>query len=145
MTIVKKFEWRKFEKDAILPRRGTLNSAGYDFHANETVTIEPGQVAIVKTGVTFEDLPENMFIQLSLRSSISLKMPILMANGVGIIDADYAGNEIGFLLYNRMPNMKVTIDKGLRLGQGVLLPYGVAYSEIPPTDSRTGGYGSTNK
>lgn len=144
MTIVKKFEWKKFEKDAILPRRGTLNSAGYDFHTNEEVRIPPGCAKVVKTGVTFEDLPENMYIQLSLRSSIALKRPLLMANGVGIVDADYAGNEIGFILFNRDNNMPVTIDKGERIGQGVLLPYGVAYSEIPPTEERVGGYGSTN-
>jgi dUTP pyrophosphatase len=135
-------KWIKLHEDAIIPTRGTEESAGYDFYANETVRILPNQVAIVKTGITFEGMPKNGFIQLSLRSSISIKRPFLMANGVGIIDADYAGNEIGIILYNR-GTIPAIVDKGEKIAQGILLKYNTVSNEEKPTKKRVGGYGST--
>lgn len=137
-------KWIKLTDDAIEPTRGTIKSAGYDFYANEDVRLLPGETKIVKTGITFEGMPKNGFIQLSLRSSISIKRPFLMANGVGIIDADYAGNEIGVILFNR-GNIPAVVDKGEKIAQGILLKYNTVTEEIIPTEERTGGYGSTDK
>lgn len=135
-------KWIKLTEDAIEPTRGTEDSAGYDFYANETVRVLPNQVVIVKTGISFEDMPKNGFIQLALRSSISIKRPFLMANGVGIIDADYAGNEIGIILWNR-GNIPAVVDKGEKFAQGILLKYNTVSVEEKPTTKRKGGYGST--
>lgn len=133
----------KLTEDAILPERKTENSAGYDFCANETVRIYPGEVVVVKTGITFEDMPEDMFLQLTLRSGTSIKRPFVMANGVGIIDSDYAGNEIGIILYNRSMTIPAVVDKGERIAQGILLKYLTTEGEVKPTEKRTGGMGST--
>lgn len=135
-------KWIKLDKEAIEPTRGTEESAGYDFYANETVRVLPNEVKIIKTGISFEDMPKNGFIQLALRSSISIKRPFIMANGVGIIDADYAGNEIGIILYNR-GNIPAVVDKGEKFAQGILLKYNTVTEEIKPTKKRNGGYGST--
>lgn len=135
-------KWIKLHEDAIIPTRGTEDSAGYDFFANEDVRILPNQVAVVKTGISFEDMPKNGFIQLALRSSISIKRPFIMANGVGIIDADYAGNEIGIILWNR-GNIPAVVDKGEKFAQGILLKYYTVEDETKPTTKRKGGYGST--
>lgn len=132
----------KVHEDAKLPERATINSAGYDFYVNETVTIPPNEVRILKTGVSFEGLPADSFIQLALRSSVSFKRPVMMANGVGIIDSDYAGHEIGVILYNRSNNIFVTIEKGERIAQGIILKYGKA-EEKKVTAKRVGGTGST--
>lgn len=134
-------KWVKLDEDAILPVRATEYSAGYDLWSNETVVIPVGGVVIVKTGITFEGLATNKYIQISLRSGTSVKRPLLMANGVGVVDSDYEGNEIGIILYNR-GNIPVTIDKYERLAQAVILNYNLSV-EKKVTTKRSGGFGST--
>jgi dUTP pyrophosphatase len=135
----------KLSKTAKIPTRKTKFSAGYDFYADETITIPPLGVVVVPTNIGIEDMKTNQYLQVSLRSSSSIEIPVVMANGVGIIDADYPSDQsIGCILFNRMPNMRVTIDKGMRIMQGVLLNYHTIDDEIPPTKERVAGYGSTN-
>ena len=136
-------KWVKLRDDAIIPTRATEHSAGYDFYAAETVRILPGEVKIVPTGITFEGMEADAFLQLSLRSGVSIKRPFLLANGVGIVDSDYAGNEIGIILFNRSQNIPAVVDKGERIAQGVILKYHTVAGEKKPTRKRTGGYGST--
>lgn len=136
-------KWVKLRDDAIIPTRATEHSAGYDFYAAETVRIMPGEVKIVPTGITFEGMQADEFLQLSLRSSISIKRPFLLANGVGIVDSDYAGNEIGIILFNRSQDIPAVVDKGEKIAQGVVLKYHTVTGEKKPTRKRTGGYGST--
>jgi dUTP pyrophosphatase len=135
-------KWIKLNSEAILPTRGTESSAGYDFYANETVRVMPGEVVIIKTGISFENMPKDRFIQLALRSSISIKRPFIMANGVGVIDSDYAGNEIGIIVWNR-GDIPATVDKGEKFAQGIVLKYHTIDDEEKPTKKRSGGYGST--
>lgn len=136
--------WMKLSKSAILPTRGTENSAGYDIYANEMIRILPGETKVVKTGITFEDLPENQYIQLSLRSSISIHRPFIQPNGVGVIDSDYAGREIGLILWNR-GDIPAVVDQGEKMAQAIILQYYTTENEIKPTTKRSGGYGSTDK
>lgn len=135
----------KLHEDAILPVRATEHSAGYDFCALKSVHIPAGEVAIVPTGISFEDMDTDQYLQLSLRSGVSLKRPFIMANGYGLIDSDYAGKEIGIILYNRSWKTPALVDAGERLAQAVLLNYNTTTDETKPTKKRTGGYGSTNK
>lgn len=102
---------------------------------------------LVSTGIKCK-LDPNTYLQLSVRSSLSLKHWLILANGVGIIDADYYNNEdnegeIYLQLYNLSP-YNVQIKKGEMIGQGVILPY---YTVTEGEDSagfvRTGGFGST--
>lgn len=102
---------------------------------------------LVSTGVKCK-LDPNTYLQLSVRSSLSLKHWLVLANGVGIIDADYYNNEdnegeIYLQLYNLSP-YNIQIKKGEMIGQGVILPY---YTVTEGEDSagfvRTGGLGST--
>lgn len=102
---------------------------------------------LVSTGIKCK-LDPNTYLQLSVRSSLSLKHWLILANGVGIIDADYYNNEdnegeIYLQLYNLSP-YNVQIKKGEMIGQGIILPY---YTVTEGEDSagfvRTGGLGST--
>lgn len=133
----------KLREDAILPVRSTKYSAGYDFYSVESVVIPPNEVKIVKTGISFEDMDKDSYLQLSLRSSVSIKLPLLLANGVGIVDSDYCNNEIGIILYNH-GNEELTINKNEKLAQGVLLKYQTVTNEEEINNERTGGFGSTN-
>lgn len=134
----------KLKDDAILPSRATAYSAGYDFYANEDVVIRGKETKLIKTDITFEGLPTDMFILLTLRSSIGLKTPIRLGNGVGVIDADYAGNPIGLILHNTS-EQPYGVRKGDKLMQGIILSYGTLADEDKITAERSGGYGSTDK
>ena len=101
---------------------------------------------LVSTGMKCK-LNPGTFLQLSIRSSSPLKYWIMLANGVGIIDADYYNNpdnegEIFFQLFNLSP-FNIQIKKGEAIGQGVILPYGITVDDVV-NGERLGGFGSTS-
>ena len=101
---------------------------------------------LVSTGMKCK-LDPGSYLQLSVRSSSPLKYWLMMANGVGIIDADYYNNpdnegEIFFQIYNLSP-FNIQIKKGEAIGQAIILPYGVTEDDVVMGE-RTGGFGSTN-
>lgn len=101
---------------------------------------------LVSTGMKCK-LEQGTFLQLSVRSSSPLKYWLMLANGVGIIDADYYNNpdnegEIFLQIYNLSP-FNIQIKKGEAIGQGIILQYGITEDDIT-TGERVGGFGSTN-
>ena len=101
---------------------------------------------LVSTGMKCQ-LDHGSFLQLSVRSSSPLKYWLMLANGVGIIDADYYNNpdnegEIFLQIYNLSP-FNIQIKKGEAIGQGIILPYGVTEDDVVMGE-RIGGFGSTN-
>jgi dUTP pyrophosphatase len=68
-----------------------------------------------------------------------------MANGVGIVDADYRG-EICVPLINQS-DVSFTVTDGLRIAQMIVVPVilpEITESDIlPETDRGSGGFGST--
>lgn len=134
------------DKELRLPERKTKYSAGYDFNSAEDVTIKPGEIKLVHTGVKVH-LQDDQYLMLANRSSNPIKRGLLLANGVGIIDADYYNNEdndgeIMFAFMNIRPEI-VEIHKGDAIGQGIVQTYLTTdYDEAEGT--RTGGFGSTN-
>lgn len=102
---------------------------------------------LVSTGMKCK-LDPGTFLQLSVRSSSPLKYWLMMANSVGIIDADYYNNkdnegEIFFQIYNLSP-FNIQIKKGEAIGQGIILPYGITEDDAAAGE-RVGGFGSTSK
>lgn len=141
-----------------LPKRSTSHSAGYDFFAAEEVTLpsiwsslwklicrKEVKPTIVQTHVKAK-MRSNEVLFLFNRSSNPGK-GLILANGVGVVDADYYENEandgdIGFPFYNIMP-WPVTIKIGQKLGQGVFCSYRKT-AEDNAEGKRTGGFGSTD-
>ena len=102
---------------------------------------------LVSTGVKCK-LDPDKYLQLSVRSSLPLKHWLVLANGVGIIDADYYDNkdnegEIFLQIYNLSP-FNIQIEKGEAIGQGVILPYYTTEDDCADGE-RTGGFGSTSR
>ena len=129
-----------------LPQRTTAESAGYDIECAETVTINPGEVKIVPTGIK-AFMAYNEFLAIHIRSSIGIKRHIMLANCTGIIDSDYYNNEdneghILLGLYN-LGTEAVTLEKGERVAQGIFTKYLVA-NDDEANGIRSGGIGSTN-
>ena len=101
---------------------------------------------LVSTGMKCK-LDPGTFLQLSVRSSSPLKYWLMLANSVGIIDADYYNNpdnegEIFLQIYNLSP-FNIQIKKGDAIGQGIILPYAVVEDDVTMGE-RLGGFGSTN-
>ena len=83
-----------------LPKRATAYSAGYDFFVSETREIPARGTALLPTGVKAK-MPQGEVLLLFIRSSLGIKRGLSLANGVGVIDADYYGNPS---YYSVMPN-----------------------------------------
>ena len=135
----------KITEDIKLPERSTLNSAGYDFFAIEDVTLPAKKLTRVMTGVKCELMPNQVLI-LANRSSNPSKKGLILANGIGIIDADYYGNpdndgEMGFEFYNILDE-DVVIKKGEKLGQGIIMKFDKTEDDYT-TSIRRSGWGST--
>ena len=102
---------------------------------------------LVPTGMKCK-LEPGTYLELSVRSSSPLKYWLILANGVGIIDADYYNNpdnegHIYFQLINLSP-FPIKIQKGEAIGQGIILPYSITENDDVWT-ARVGGFGSTTK
>ncbi|MBQ7240186.1 MAG: dUTP diphosphatase [Bacilli bacterium] len=145
--IAKGFE----DKNINLPVRKTKLSAGYDFEAAEDTIIpafKRGDApTLIKTGIKAY-MEDDEVLYLYNRSSNPKKKGLILANSVGVVDADYYGNpdndgHIMFAFYN-MKDEDVTIKKGEAIGQGVFQKYLVVDNDQAEGE-RTGGFGSTSK
>jgi dUTP pyrophosphatase len=129
-----------------LPAYETPGAAGFDLASSVDMTIEPGQVALVPTGLVIE-VPTGHLLGVFARSSTPLKRGLMVANGVGVVDSDYCGpaDEIKIEVFN-FTAKPVTIRRGDRLAQGVILPFVRAeWREEQETDRPTrGGFGATD-
>ena len=102
---------------------------------------------LVPTGMKCK-LEPGTYLELSVRSSSPLKYWLLLANGVGIIDADYYNNpdnegHIYFQLINLSP-FPIKIQKGEAIGQGIIHRFCITEDD-EATGLREGGFGSTTK
>lgn len=143
---VVKDEFRKnHDVEIQLPTRATAHSAGYDFYSPVSVTIQPNEMTMIWTDVKVHMYYDNVLLIVP-RSSMG-KHPVVIANGTGVIDSDYYGNEstdgnIGFRLLN-LGKAPYEIKVGDRIGQGIFTKFGTVKDDHITT-KRTGGYGSTN-
>lgn len=140
ITGVRGFEL--IDSRATMPTRSTSQSAGYDLFANESVLFEPYETKIVKTGVRAY-MRNDEFLAVHLRSSMAAKRGFILANGVGIVDADYYPHEIGIILTNHCEHQQ-SIGRGEKIAQGVFSKYLFA-DDDDATCERDGGFGSTGR
>ncbi len=132
--------------DISLPKRATLGSAGYDFFAPKTFTLEPNESVKIPTGIRVK-IEEGWVLKIYPRSSLGFKYRLSLDNTVGIIDSDYyfADNEGHiFIKMTNCGNKTLTVEKGKGFAQGIFLEYGVTFDD-EVTSTRTGGFGSTDK
>ena len=92
-------------------------------------------------------LEEGYYLELSVRSSTPLKYWLILANSVGIIDADYCDNpdnegEIFFQVINLSP-LPIKLKRGDIIGQGIIKKYEITDNDAAAGD-RVGGFGSTS-
>lgn len=128
-----------------LPAAATGRAAGFDLASAVDIEIPPRSIRLVGTGLVIA-VPDGYFLGIFARSSTPLKRGLMVANGVGVIDADYCGpaDEIKIQLLN-FTDSTVQVKRGDRLAQGVMLPCPrVEWEEVEEMVAPTrGGFGST--
>lgn len=126
-----------------MPTRVHGHDAGAGLRAGEHCSIGSRQFATVPTGVRVS-IPEGYVGLLAARSSLCWR-GLLMANGVGIIDAGFTG-EIKVPLYNA-GNTPTNVVAGERIAQLVIVPCELPkfkqVESLGDTERGEGGFGST--
>ena len=140
---------KRLNDNAVLPKRATEGSAGADLYAciNEPVTIAPGQLVKIPTGIAIELESYELAAFLFARSGLGVKHGITLSNSVGVVDSDYRG-EVCVGLCN-VSSEPYTIQPNERIAQMVIMPVACAgfieVSELGDTSRGAGGFGSTGK
>lgn len=125
-----------------LPTRKTAFSAGYDLQSAEDVRVSQGKISLVPTGLK-AFFPCDEVLLIYLRSSLAVKHGLFLANGVGVIDADYRGHII-------LPVTSLCgdfeIKRGMRIAQGIFQKYLTVDGDIIGVgEVRRGRFGSTGE
>ena len=142
--VVSQFE----DKDIALPRRKTTESAGYDIECAEAITIAPGEMKLVATGLkAFMNYDE--YLAIHIRSSMAIKRHLMLVNSTGIIDSDYFYSDNEGHMFSKITNdtneeKTIDIAQGEGFMQGIFVEYGITVDD-DVTDVRNGGFGSTTK
>ena len=140
---------KKLRPAALLPKRATVGSAGYDLFAclEEPLAIPAGETRMVPTGIAIDVGTPELAAFIFARSGIAVKHGVAPANCVGVVDSDYRG-EIMVALHNHGLEAQ-TVENGERIAQmiitPVLTPKYEAVAELSDTTRGVGGFGSTGK
>lgn len=140
----------KLEEGAMLPKKATDGSVGYDLHVYGNHVIRFGR-NIIRTGVHVE-LPEGYEATVRPRSGFSVK-GFSDENGLrhdadvilGTIDADYRGEIMVIVKSNE--TVEFFVEHGMRIAQLVISPVFEGVSTVSEslsdTERNDGGFNST--
>jgi dUTP pyrophosphatase len=135
----------RLDPDLPLPTYATPGDAGLDLHAREDVRLEPGERAVVGTGIAIA-LPEGHVGLVHPRSGLAARSGLSIVNAPGTIDAGYRG-EIKVCLVNLDPSTPIELGRGDRIAQLVVQRFEtvelVEVDTLPESVRGDGGYGST--
>ena len=112
--------------------------AGLDLFIIDSLTIPPGETAIIKSNIACENTDEMPYL-LMPRSSIS-KTPLRQCNSVGLIDAGYRGEIMAAV--DNIKDIPYTVEPGQVSMDGAPITFEIV-SELSQTDRGDGGFGST--
>ena len=132
-----------------LPEYATDGSAGLDLRAciDRPTTIEPGETALVATGLAIHIADPGHAAMILPRSGLGHRHGIVLGNLVGLIDSDYQG-EVLISCWNRGHEPYV-VEPGDRIAQLVVVPVARArfelVEEFTETNRGTGGFGHTGR
>lgn len=136
-----------FTDTELLPKRETAHAAGYDLSVAKEVSIAPGEIVLVPTGVKAY-MQDGEVLYLYDRSSNPRKKGLVLINSVGVIDGDYYNNPANeghiFAQMKNITDQTITLSAGERIVQGVFMPFLIADGDQAGGE-RTGGFGSTGR
>jgi len=134
---------RRLSLEAVLPTRAHADDAGLDLYGLEDMVVDPGEGAVLRTGVAVA-VPAGHVGLVCDRSSLA-KRGLKTAGGV--IDAGYRG-EIGVVVWNISPEPQ-TVKKGERVAQMLVIPIATPAptetEDLGDTKRGASGFGSTGR
>jgi len=111
-----KIEIKRFDKDLPLPAYKTEGAAAMDLYARTGVKIMPHSVEMIPLNVALK-IPEDCWVMVAARGSTH-KLGIMMANGIGIGDWDYRGDNDEYLFPAlNFTDHEVVVERGARIAQ----------------------------
>lgn len=160
--------FRRLNSKATIPLKAHETDSGFDLTASENIVIEPGQTAVVPTGIAVQ-LPQGYEAQVRPRSGVTSKTELRVQLGtidngytgeVGVIVDNISGNQSDYTSYvyrdvqgglldsgSIIEGTYYEIKKGDRIAQLVVqkLPNidGIEVFDVKETDRGNNGYGST--
>lgn len=128
-----------------LPAYAHPGDAGADLTTTVDVRLEPGERAMVPTGISLA-LPEGYVALVHPRSGLAARCGLSIVNAPGTVDAGYRG-EVKVMLINLDPREPVVLSRGDRIAQLVIQQVErarfVEVDRLPDSVRGAGGYGST--
>ena len=136
---------RRLREDAVLPTQAYPGDAGLDLVACEGAVLEPGQRAVVPTGLAVE-IPEGYAGFVQPRSGLAARHGIGIVNAPGLIDSGYRG-EVRVVLLNTDSSKRFEVEPGMRIAQLVVAPIAsvrlVEVDELATSHRGERGFGSS--
>lgn len=131
-----------------IPERATSGSAGYDFKAPFSFTLQPGQTIKIPTGIRVK-IDEGWWLGCLPRSGLGFKYRLQLNNTMGVIDSDYYYSDNEGHIFAKVTNdsnesKELTVEAGSGFMQAIFIPYGITYSD-DANGVRNGGMGSTGR
>lgn len=136
---------KRIDKSLELPTYKTKGAVGFDLTARKKVVVRPFEVTLIPLNLVVK-IPKGCGLFLFSRSSIPGKKGLIVANGVGVIDQDYSGEEDELKLsVINITKKNVVVEKSERICQGIFLKLLVPkFKEVKKMSAKSrGGFGST--
>lgn len=137
----------RLDHELPLPTYAKPGDAGADVYSRIDLTIQPGERALVPTGIAIA-LPHGYAAFAHPRSGLAVKYGVSMVNAPGTIDAGYRG-ELQIILINHDLRESFVIKRGDRIAQLIFQKVEsaefVEVEELPGSNRSTGGFGSTGR
>ena len=131
----------------MLPRHAYAGDAGLDLSACERVVLEPGERALVATGVAVA-IPPGYAGYVQPRSGLAIEHGITIVNTPGLVDCGYRG-ELRVILLNTDAREPFVVEPGMRIAQLVVLPVPelelAEVEELPESERGVRGFGSSSR
>lgn len=138
---------RRLRPDAVVPARAYDGDAGLDLTSCERVVLEPGERAVVHTGLAVA-IPEGYAGFVQPRSGLAARNGLTIVNTPGLVDSGYRG-EVLVVLLNTDREQAFVVEPGMRIAQLVVMPIPtlepVEVEELPESERGARGYGSSGR
>lgn len=138
---------KKLDEELPTPVYANPGDAGLDLYAAKDVTLQPGQRAMIPTGIAIA-IPQGYAGFVQPRSGLAAKQGFSIVNTPGLIDSGYRG-EIGVIGLNTDTQSEIIIKRGDRVAQLVIQEVPIVelleVNELDETERSSGGFGSTGK
>jgi dUTP pyrophosphatase len=125
------------------PSRAHPTDAGVDLRSTADVIVEPGERAVVGTGIAVA-IPDGWAGLVAPRSGLAAHRGLTITNAPGVVDSGYRG-EVKVIL--QATAERITIGRGDRIAQLVIVPCHLGtwtfVDDLDDTERGEGGHGST--